>query len=105
MSGTISLSPSGRWSAASWLFDWVLKTVATTVGDAELATELTGIVDENIGWLGLDDLTAVQGDKVRRAIRESLREAAEQGFSAKMPKRDEVLKHLDGLIQMASGAS
>lgn len=91
-----------RWSAASWLFGWVLNTVAGTVKDAELGTELTGIVGENIGRLSLNDLTDDQNADVRRAISQSLRMAAEQGLPATMPGCEDVLKHLDCLILLAS---
>ncbi|NUT20416.1 MAG: hypothetical protein HOV77_14615 [Hamadaea sp.] len=55
MSGTIEVSPQRRWSAASWLFDWTVGYLADQVTDEKLAAELREIVDENLGWLGLDD--------------------------------------------------
>ena len=102
MSGTISFSSTTRWSAASWLFDWVLRTVADGAEDAELAAELTGIVSENIGWLALGDLTNDQQADVRRKIRERIRIAAERGFPANMPGREDSLKLLDNLIRLAA---
>lgn len=101
MSGTISFSPVARWSAASWLFDWVLKAIAGAVEDTELAAELTGIVDENIGWLALGDLPNDQSADVRRTIRESLRTAAERELPVAMPGREDTLMHLDNLIRLA----
>lgn len=101
MSGTISFSPDARWSAASWLFDWVLKTVAGRVDDAELAAELSKIADDNVGWLGLDDLPSDQSADVRRTIRESLRSAAEQGLPSTLTGRDDTLNHLDDLVRLA----
>jgi hypothetical protein len=105
MSGTISFSPAVRWSAASWLFDWVLKSVAGTVQDAELAAELIGIVDENIGWFALDDLADDQSADVRRVICDSLKAAAEQGLPDTMAGRTDVLKHIDDLIRISSDTS
>lgn len=103
MSGTISFSPTARWSAASWLFDWVLKAVADDrAEDAELAAELRGIVHENIGWLALNDLTDEQQTTVRRTIRESIRITAERGFPANMPGREDALKLLDDLVRLAA---
>jgi len=105
MAGTISFSADTRWSSASWLFDWVLKTLAGKVSDPELAAELSGIVDENVGWLGLDDLPSDQRAKVRETIRESLRTAAEQGLPPAMTGREDTMNHLDDLIRLASDGS
>jgi len=70
MAGTIEVGPDSRWSAASWLFDWVLRSIALEVNDAELAGELVGIVDENIGWLSLDELSQTQQKAVRAVIQD-----------------------------------
>lgn len=105
MSGTISLSAEIRWSAASWLFDWVLESLAGAVEDAELAGELRSIVDENIGWLGLNDLKRGQVDEIREIFRGTLRLLADQTFPIAMAGREDALRHVDELIRMASEAS
>lgn len=105
MAGTISFSPGARWSASTWLFDWVLTTLARQVDDPELAAELTAIVDDNVGWLGLDDLTGDQKATVKRTIRRSLRTAAERGLPPAIPGHEDALNHLDDLIDLASDAS
>ena len=101
MSGTISFSPTIRWSAASWLFDWVLTSLAETVEDAELAAELTGLVGENLGWLGLNDLTDYQKAALLRILGGGLRVKAERAFPAAMQGRDDALRHLDELSRLA----
>jgi hypothetical protein len=105
MAGTISLSPTVCWSAASWLFDWVLNTLAETVEDAELAADLTGLVGENIGWLGLDDLASEQNAVVRRILGGGLRPIAERRFPAAMPGREDALAYLDELSRLTSDTS
>jgi hypothetical protein len=105
MSGTISLSPTVRWSAASWLFDWVLTALADTVEDTELAADLTGVAGENIGWLDLNDLATDQKAAVRQILRDGLRSTAERSFPDAMPGREEVLAHLDELSRRASNTS
>jgi hypothetical protein len=102
MSGTISLSQSTRWSAGSWLFDWVLNTLAETVEDAELSAELTGMVGENLGWLGLNDLPSEHNVAVRRILIGGLRSKAERSFPAAMPAREDALRHLDELSRLAA---
>lgn len=105
MSGTISLSPTIRWSAASWLFDWVLTSLAETVEDQELSAELAGVVGENLGWLGLDDLTSNQKAALLRILGGGLRAKAERAFPAVMQNRDAALRHLDELSQLAVNAT
>lgn len=94
-----------RWSAASSLFDWVLNTLAETVDDVELAAELTGIVGENIGWLGLDDLHSEQNASVRRILKGGLRSIAQRSLPKAMPGREAALEHLDELSRLASDTS
>jgi hypothetical protein len=102
MSGTIALSPTIRWSAASWLFDWVLTSFAETVDDADLSAELTGVVGENLGWLGFDDLTDDQRTALLRILGSGLREKAERAFPSVMQGREDALRHLDELSRLAS---
>ena len=105
MSGTISFSPTVRWSAASWLFDWVLQSLADAVKDAELAAELRGVVHENIGWLGINDLKREHSVEIRDVLMASLAPAAERSFPVAMPRRQDALQHLDELIRLASDTS
>ena len=102
MSGTISLSPTICWSAASWLFDWVLTSLAETVEDAELSAELTGVVGENLGWLGLDDLKDNQRTELLLILGDGLRAKAERAFPAGMQGREDALRHLDDLSRLAA---
>ena len=62
------MSGDVRLSVASWLFDWVLKDIAKGTGDVELAGHLTGVVDEQLGWFGLNDIAPVQRREVRRIV-------------------------------------
>lgn len=105
MSGTISFSPTIRWSAASWLFDWVLTSLAETVNDAELSAELAVVVGENLGWLGLDDLTDSQRAVLLRILGGDLRARAERAFPATMQERDDALRHLDELSRLAANTT
>jgi hypothetical protein len=56
MAGSIEVDGQ-LWTAASWLFDWVLNRI---VDDAEVdqyvAVMVREIVDENLGWFSLRDL-------------------------------------------------
>ncbi len=97
MAGTVSLSPDVRWSAASWLFDWVLRDIARDTDDVELAGHLTGVVGENLGWFGLDDITPRQRREVRRIITEHLVDDANKNLPADLPGRPETLALLSEL--------
>jgi hypothetical protein len=104
VSGDISFSAKVCWSAASWLFDWVLRDIANGTHDAELAGHLNGIVGENLGWFGLDDITPSQRREVHRVIAERLVSDADREFPADMPGRQGALGLLKDLVAMASGA-
>ena len=104
MAGTVSLSSDVRWSAASWLFDWVLKTIAHNVNDRELAASIIGIADENLGWLSLEELSDAEREEISRVAQESLMKIAEQDLPESLENRAEVLDHLRELVGMISSA-
>jgi hypothetical protein len=90
------------WSVSSWLFYWVLTDIARHTGDAELAAHLTEIDRENLGWLGLDDITPGQRREVRRIITEHLVDDAEREFRPDAPGRPGGLDLLRDLAAMVS---
>lgn len=56
MSGSIDVD-GATWSASSWLFVWVLNSIADGSATTEkLASTLHEIVIEDLGWLSLSDL-------------------------------------------------
>ncbi len=103
MAGTVNVSPGVLWSAASWLFDWVVRDVAKHTSDAGLAGHLNGIVDENLGWFGFGDITVGQRREVRRIIAERLVDDANNGLRADMPARPSVLALLQQLADIIVG--
>lgn len=60
VAGTIFLSTDSldgdAWSAAGWLFDFVITRLAGAVEDERLAARLAEIVDEHSGALAFADL-------------------------------------------------
>ncbi|MEV6966318.1 hypothetical protein AB0M47_14475 [Hamadaea sp. NPDC051192] len=81
MSGTIEVTPQQRWSAAGWLFDWTVGYLADHVADQEVAAELREIVEENLGWLGLDDY----GPEARADLVALLRDRVVPAAAADLP--------------------
>ena len=105
MAGTIALSDSAggaSWSAASWLFDWVLEAVAGQSRDEQLKAELTELVEANIGYLSFDDLTASQRDSVRQIITGQLMDIARRELPESMPGRPATLALLEELVSVVS---
>lgn len=68
MAGTIEVRLGEQWTAASWLFDWVLLHVASEVSDLEFAGHLHGIVDENLGFLSLPEVNEPRRSQFRDAV-------------------------------------
>jgi hypothetical protein len=102
MASTLSLSPDQRWSAASWLFDWVLRTIAHGVADLELSAFLIGVIDENLGWLSLGDCSDQQRGMIKRFVNQSLLPTADSELPADLPNRKEVLRRVHELVDMVS---
>jgi hypothetical protein len=101
MAGTIEVKPETRWSAASWLFDWVLNDLSATVQDVATAQRLQEIVRVNLGWLGVGDLPEAGRSEVLEALCRSLVDHGNRKLPAGLPNREEVLGYLRGLAGLA----
>lgn len=105
MAGTVK-SPEGQlWTAASWLFDWVVREVASELSDRELAARLQDIADNNLGWLGLAEFTDEQTKQILEVIRSSLLPAAQRGLPQEIKDRDRALEHIQTLVDLSSDLS
>jgi hypothetical protein len=72
MAGMIVVSPGKSWSAASWLFLWVLRTLAEESSSPELTPVLHAIEVTNVNYLALPDLPAETRGELGHLIRERL---------------------------------
>jgi hypothetical protein len=102
MAGSIEIDGK-LWTAASWLFRWVLNRIVenVNVGPVGEAT-LEGILDENLGWLSVDDLEPEYRSTVRKWIAENLVADAHAVIPLDLAiDRGAVLAHLDSLARMA----
>jgi hypothetical protein len=100
MAGLVDLGPQRRWSAATWLFDWVVNYIARTVDDPELSAQLRVIVDANLGWFGLDEVPPNLRDRVLTVLRDELVPAAQAELPPGMRARDEVIGNLRRLADL-----
>jgi hypothetical protein len=105
MSGTIAITPDARWSAAGWLFDWTVDFLSRDVGDATATNHLREIIDDNIGWLSLDDLPASVRARLLERIKTTLVDAADRTLPSTLTDRDAVLDRLRELVRLAQRAS
>jgi hypothetical protein len=104
MSGTIEISPQQRWSAAGWLFDWTVRYLAEHVSDPTLAGGLREIVDDNLGWLGLDDFGAVAKRELISIITGQLVPAAQAQLPETLADRQSVIALLQELANHTADA-
>jgi hypothetical protein len=101
MAGTVKLAPDDRWTAASWLFDWTIESLARASADSEFAATLRQIVKENLGWLDMSSLPTVQRSEALSFFSGRLVETAERQLPADLPGRPRVLAHLSELSTLA----
>jgi hypothetical protein len=100
VAGTVFVGAEERWTAASWLFDWVVSTVAELVEDPAVAQRLTEIVSENLGALDLSSFDQPQQMKIRLTMGQHLLDRAEQGFPQDLAARSDVLAHLAARVEL-----
>jgi hypothetical protein len=104
VAGVIEVTPDVAWSASSWMFRFVLRSIAAETTDKDLAASLMEIHDENLPGLSLPDLPQAQRSEVERIIRDRLVTRAEQDLPATAPNRAEVLGYVRGLAEAVAGA-
>jgi|SRR3954466_6147671 hypothetical protein len=104
MAGTIAVSPDSRWSASTWLFDWVVEHLAKNVEEPKLHHELMEIVEENLGWFGLSDYGPDAEHQFRTLIRTRLVQEASAEFSESMANRSGALDNLRQLVDAVESA-
>jgi len=104
MAGSIEVDGQ-LWTAASWLFDWVLNRI---VDDAEVdqyvAVMVREIVDENLGWFSLRDLDPADRSIVRSWLADRLVEDADAKLPAELAQRDDVLLYHADLASLAANS-
>jgi hypothetical protein len=103
MAGTIKVQQDVLWSTSSWMFDFIVRSIAADVRDPELAGELLGIQGENLRWLSLPDLPDAQRAEVNRVISECLICRTENDLPAALENREGVLEYVQGLVDVLAG--
>jgi hypothetical protein len=101
MSGTIAIQNDRRWSAASWVFDWVVNLLADRIDDQDLVQTLHEVIEENLGWVDLESLPREWQRQIIEIIRDELVPASEGRLPRSLPNRDEIMNHLRSLAEMA----
>jgi hypothetical protein len=104
VAGIIEVAPDVVWSASSWMFRYVLRSIAAETPDRELAASLMEIHDENLPGLSLPDLPEAQRSEVERIIRGRLVARATQDFPVTTQNRAEALDYVRGLAEALAGA-
>ncbi len=102
MAGIIALTSSTRWTAASWLFDWTLNELAINLNDHTAVAHLREIIDNNLGWLDLGDLSPDVRSQILHYMQTELVVQAKQKFPATIPERDAVMELLQELSTLAA---
>jgi hypothetical protein len=100
MAGTVLVGDE-LWSAAGWLFDFVVAQLAESVSSPALSATLREIVDEHLGALSLNDLSTDDRDEVVAALSHVLQERAAAALPADLPSRDSVLAHIADLVALS----
>ncbi|HSY15742.1 MAG TPA: hypothetical protein VK816_07135 [Jatrophihabitantaceae bacterium] len=102
MSGSVRVD--GKiWSAATWLFDWTLAQLASSIDDVMLSNLLREITEQNTGWSPVDELPPSQQQYVVRWLGERLVTSASDQLPYSMAGREGVLAHLQELADLVAG--
>jgi hypothetical protein len=103
MAAIIQVAPGVVWSSSSWMFRFVLRSIAAETTDKELAAKLMEIHDENLPGLSLPDLPDAQRSETERIIRDRLVARATQDLPATTENRAEIVGYLRGLAEVLDG--
>jgi hypothetical protein len=82
------------------MFSYVLKSVAADVIDRELAGDLTGIDDGNLGWLSLPSLSEAHRAEVERVVRDRLLAKAQRDLPPTMGNKAAAVDCIRSLVAL-----
>jgi len=91
----VAISDHVDWTAATWLFDWIMDEVGAATDDPGLAAALREIVDNNIGFLSIQDLLPTHRAEFIRISKGGLSASANLQFRQDYPGRAQALRCLD----------
>ncbi|MCG5470446.1 hypothetical protein LADH09A_004394 [Micromonospora sp. LAH09] len=103
MAGLIVLKPGVDWTATGGLFDWTLEFLISRLADRQTANHLQEIVDNNLGSLWIDDLSAAAQLEIVTHLRNDLVTAGERQLPETEHKVD-VIRHLQELVDATYSA-
>jgi hypothetical protein len=104
MGAIIKVAPDAVWSASTWLFRYVIRTIAAETSDKELAASLMEIHDEHLPGLWLADLPDAQRSEVERIIRDRLVTRTEQELPATGQDPYQIVDHVRELADMLAAS-
>lgn len=93
---------SHTWTASYAVFDWVVDAVADRVSDAEVASALRVITDNNLGYLDPADLGAGEAEVL--LVLRGIREIADRELPPS-PRRAEVVAHIGEIAALVTDRS
>ena len=101
VAGLVIFDDGSDWSAAGWLFDFVIRQVARSVESPALGARLDEIEAENLGCLALRELTSSEQAEVLSVLGSGFVARADQVLPKDLARRSEVLEHLGTLVGQA----
>jgi hypothetical protein len=104
MGAIIKVAPDAVWSTSTWMFRYVLRTIAAETSDKELAARLMEIHDEHLPGLWLPDLPDAQRSEVERIIRDRLVARTEQELPVTGQDPYQIVDHVRELADMLAAS-
>lgn len=101
MAGTIAITRDDRWSVASWAFHWVVQHLIDHVDDGDAVSRLREIEEHNLGWVGLDDFSVEQRQKILHILQREIVPEAEQRLLPQDLDRERAISVIRELADMA----
>lgn len=95
----VSRTDDRAWSAATWMFDWVINLLADNINDEHAARELRVVSEANLGSVDLGDFDPHVRRTILDVLRTKLVPAAEQWLTP--PDKEAALDLIRELERMA----
>ncbi len=100
MSGTILTQSAEYWSAASWLFNYVLEALRDLIGPGKAYDRMDEALSEHLGWFSIQDLNEEDQAALQLIVCSRLMDRMREVLPDELEERPKVIQHVQAFVDL-----